>query len=450
MRAIEPVIDTINALIGRAESSPHSTLEGYLLGRLWGPKVDVPVLDALPWYAAARSCEMTGAVSLFGAQVRLARMSQADWSRAGVEGYRIAQGGEAAIAELLTNLRASSTPRDWGLRTTFGRLYEWLAYENSDPVYDPLRDAIRNCAIETMPLGPDDEVFGKPVSVRRVHSIRSAHLQTGRHPKRLRKLLLEAGIIRDVDMKLPDNHVLFSADRAAALLEDAPASMSLNAAGAYLNAPRLHARMLFENSFIRPFIEGKIGIHAFARSELDGFRDRLLGQAVTIAKLGGDQALIPDAARQACCSAMEIVRLILDGRLGWVGKLDGHRGYLSVAVDVSEVRQNVRLEDHGGLSLREVERRLRTSTKAVEALTDGQLLSSRIARNPTNRGPQTIVMPQDLEAFQAAYASLAELSSDRDITSRRLKRSLDEAGIHPAFDPETVQGYFYRRADLPS
>lgn len=93
---------------------------------------------------------------------------------------------------------------------------------------------------------------------------------------------------------------------------------------------------------------------------------------------------------------------------------------------------------------------MRTSTKAVEALTDRQVLSSRIARNPANRSPQTIVMPEDLAAFQADYASLAELSSDRDVTSRRLKRSLDEVGIHPAFDPETIQGYFYRRADLPS
>lgn len=450
VRVVEPMIKTVGALAEEVEPAPQSTLERYLLGRLWGPPVEVGLLDALPWYAAARVCEMTGAVSLFGAQVRLARMSQADWSRAGAEGLRIAQGGQAATKELLANLRASSTPRDWGLRSTFGRLYEWLAYENSDPVYDPLRDAIRTCAIETMPLGPDDEVFGKPVSVRRVHSIRSAHLQTGRHPKRLRKLLLEAGIIRDADMKSPDNHVLFSADRAAALLEEAPGSMSLNAAGAYLNAPRLHTRMLFENGFIRPLVEGKVGSYAFARGELDSFRGRLLVQAVPIAKLGDDQAIIPDAAKQACCSAVEIVRLLLYGRLGWVGKLDGQRGYLSVAVDVAEVRQNVRLEDHGGLSLREVERRLRTTTKAVEALTDRQVLSSRIARNPTNRSPQTIVMPEDLAAFQADYASLAELSSDRDVTSRRLKRSLDELGIHPAFDPETVQGYFYRRADLPS
>jgi hypothetical protein len=77
---------------------------------------------------------------------------------------------------------------DWGLRLAFGRLYEWLAHESDDAAYEPLRDIIRRHVIETMPLGPGDDVFGREVTVRRLHSVRSASLEMDVHPKRLRKL----------------------------------------------------------------------------------------------------------------------------------------------------------------------------------------------------------------------------------------------------------------------
>lgn len=158
--------------VGRMDSP----FEAYLLARLWGPKVEVTFLDALPWYAAARSCEMVGAVSLAGSRFRTAALSEAEWFRAGIEGFRILSGGEASIWDCLERLRASSSEagKDAGLRATYGRLYEWLAHEDGDETYAPLRRIIREHALETLPLGPGDELFGEPVTERRLHSIRYA------------------------------------------------------------------------------------------------------------------------------------------------------------------------------------------------------------------------------------------------------------------------------------
>jgi hypothetical protein len=186
----------------------------------------------------------------------------------------------------------------------------------------------------------------------------------------------------------------------------------------------------------------------FARAEVDSFLDRLLAGAVSVPKAPKDAYCIPAAAKRACCSASEIVRLILERKLTWVGRLTGERGYMAVLVNVEEVRQHVRREDHGGVSLRQVEQRLGTSTAVVKALIRLGHLPSRTAINPVNRCPQTVVDPGELEAFQRTYVSLAALAAERGKHFRRLKAMLDEAGVAPAFEEGTVPATFYRRGDL--
>jgi len=450
-RAVEPMIAHLERMVGEAAPMPLSPLESYLLDRLWSvERTSVASLDSLPWYAVARACEMIGAVASFGPRFNAGSMSTTDWVRAGGAGFRIITGDGRTFVDLIDDLRNASTAHDWGLRATFGRLYEWLAHENEDPAYDPFRRILRERSIETMPFGPGDEIFGEPVAVRKIHSIRSAHYETGRHQKRLRKLLLEVGVIGDDDLAKTDDRILFPAEIAKNWLAETSEAMSLNAAGEYLNAPRVQIRMLFERGFIQPFVVGgkQVRSHAFSRAELDAFLARLLNGAVPIDSVAQGQANIPDAGRQACCSAPEIINLILDGRLRWVGRLRSATGYLSVIVNVDEVRALIRLPDHGGLSLREVERRIQTSTMAVKALIREGHLPAQEAINPTNRCPQTIVMPADLEEFRATFVSLSELAKERGLASRRLMGELREGGVQFAFDPGAVEGHFYRRTDL--
>lgn len=453
-RAIVETAPDLDQLVETAPALPETPLERYLLERLWAKdREPTASADDLPWYAAARISEMLGAVALFGPRFRAEAMSASEWSKAGGAGYEILIGGAATFVDLIDDLRRASTAHDWGLRATYGRFYEWLAHEDDDPVYDRFRTIFRERCIETMPLGPGDVIFGEPVAVRRIHSIRSAWRETGCHPKRLRKLLWKLGVINDDDLALTDDRIVFPAELAADWLGEAASSMSLKAAGEYLNAPRVQIRMLFEQGFIEPFVEGgneTVHTHAFSRAELDTFLSRLLDGAEPVAVLSSDQANLPDAGRHACCSAAEIVKLILDGRLRWVGKLEGETGYLSAIVNVDEVRSCVRLDDHGGISLRQVEKRLLTGTNAVKALLRDGHLPAREAINPTNRCPQTIVMPGDLADFQSTFVSLSQLAKDRGVASRGLMRILREAGVGFAFDPDILEGHFYRRADLPT
>ncbi|MEE1613447.1 hypothetical protein [Microvirga sp. CF3016] len=313
---------------------------------------------------------------------------------------------------------------------------------------DPVRDIVRNHVAETMPVGPGELVLGQEVT-RRVHSVHSAATEYGVHPKRLRKLLHATGRIADLDAELSDERVLFDAEKARPFLEHVAGSLPLQQAGAYLNAPRPHERLLFEAGFIRPFILGGTGTikdHAFARQDLDAFLGRLMAHATDGA--GADLVSVPQAAKRANCSAMEIVGLILEGGLARVGRDPQVPGYLSLRVDPDEIKRLLRRPDHGGLSLREAEKALGTTTRVVKALTAGGHLRTMQAINPVKRNTQTVVLKSDVEAFAARYVSLSAVAREHGWAMRTLKPSLHKAGIAPCFDPGKIHASCYESAAI--
>jgi hypothetical protein len=180
--------------------------------------------------------------------------------------------------------------------------------------------------------------------------------------------------------------------------------------------------------------------------DVDAFLARLLAESVPVWAVTGSQADIPTAMKKACRTCVEIVSLLLDGKLEWVGRLGGQRGYLSVIVDVDEVREKLTDPGHGGLNLRQVELDLGLPTAALKALLADGVLPSRTAINPVNRCPQTVVDASDLAQFKQIFVSLSTLSKERRMNPRRLKNELHRIGVKPTFDPESIgKGYVYRR-----
>ncbi|WP_148287792.1 TniQ family protein [Rhodopseudomonas sp. B29] len=451
---IKPSLDALPELIRASKERPLSGLESYLCERLLHPEQMQPRwLNRLPFYAAARASEMLGAVASRGIRFYVNSLTEDDWHACGGRGYEIAESGEDGIRSLLSDLQDSfrATKHDWGPRSIFGRLYEWLAHEISDEAYAPLRSLITRHVIDTMPVGPGDEIFGKPVESRTLHSLHSASLEFGAHPKRLRKLLLAADVIKADCLDRSDDRILFEAERAQPFLERIEGAMSLKEAGKYINAPRPHERLLFEAGFIQPFIRGRtdrLKNHAFAKQDLDAFLARLLDGSLE-GDQGGHLLPIPDAARRANCAAMEIVRLLLDGSLERVARRPDVSGYLSVLVDPVEVGRHVRGPELHGLTLRSVEKVLRTSSATVKALIKGNHLPSGEMLNPVNRCPQTYVREDALKDFMERFASIDVLARELGTRGHLLRPRLDAMTIDPAFVLSDVNVPFYDRRTLP-
>lgn len=453
-RLVLPTIDQVQRMAEDAAETSPSALEHYLHNRLDG-SAGPAWLDALPWHAAARTCEVIGAVATFGRKAPVQTMTDDQWREAGKAGFEIAAKGYGGIRTFLEELRSTypeshidpSGPQAW-----FGRLHTWVAGVSTE-AFDPLRDIMIDMVRDTAPVGPDDRLFGRPiVKERRLHSIRTAALETGLHPKRLRRILAACGTIPPDHRGLTDDRLIFSAPEAAATLERAKHAITEVEAQVYLNAGRVHTRLLVKAGLIVPFAaagQESMKDNGFDTRDLDDFLAQLTAKAEPRSTHAEPVYRIPEAAKRTNCSAMEIVRTILDGRLEWVGQIAGERGYMSILVDLVEVRELVR-GDHGdNVTLTVVQSSLRTTFAVVDALVRSGVLPSGRAISPINRCPYTAVKAADLAAFQEAFGSLHEIARERGVHFAQLKKALTAHGIEPAFGKPIVPATFYRRADIP-
>jgi hypothetical protein len=158
--------------------------------------------------------------------------------------------------------------------------------------------------------------------------------------------------------------------------------------------------------------------------DLNVFLGRLLAGASDAGADDGSLVPIPTAAKRASCSAMEIVRLILDRKLVRVMRRPDAAGYLSVLVDPEEIKPFVQGQADGSLSLREVERRLVTATRVIKALIEHGHLPSHVEINPVNRCPRQVVKQDDLNAFMSRYAILHGTGKEQGVHHMRLKSAL--------------------------
>ena len=453
---IRPALERIGEAVSGAAARKPSGLEIYLRNRLHGlARRATDWLDSLSFHAAARLCEVVGAVALHGPQVKLNAMTDHDWWEVGDIGYDALADGADGLRTVLDRLSSNYWSRAGctGPKGLFGRLYMWLAHETDDPDYEPVREVITNHVMDTMPVGPGDEIFGKPVTERRLWSVYTASRQSDVIPQRLRKMLAAAEFIAGNTDDMTDHRVVFPATpEVNKFLERTASMMSLKKAGDYLNIPRVQLYLLYRNGVITPFIGGSDDNAidpAFTSGYLDEFLARLTADATERTDVDTGLADIPHTAKTARCSAVDIVQMLLERRLTRVRLAPDLTGFRSVLVDPDEIRQLMHRPREEGMIMKEVELTMRWSGTVVRALVENGWLPSRQALNPINNLPQTLVDRHDLDSFNADYASLHGLAREHGRHFMILKHKIDAAGIRPAFCPDMAKATFYRRADLP-
>jgi len=447
------------SLIRQAKDAPRrqpSALERYLADRLDGTVGNNPWLHGLEFSVVARTSEILGAVATRGREPKLGTMTDDDWRNAADAGYKIAAGGEPAIRAWLAEQQNSypySGSATEGAQAQMGRFFTWLAYSAPDAGFDPVRDLVRLHIIETLPVGPGDTILGKPVEKRILHSVHTASTELGVHPKRLRKILAAKGVLPANHDERSDHAATFSAGGAQELLIKIKTAMTLRDVETYLGAGRVQARLLMEQGFIVPFASTETrwqgGIdHAFAKAHLDDFLARLFDGAIEVAAPQPPIYPIQEATKRATCGAGEILRLILDRKLQWVGRLASTPGYAALLVDADEIKRHVRGPALDGLTAEMMHLEMHTTARVVNALVAAGHLPTKRVINPLNRCPVDITSRADFDAFRQTYATLFDLARELGVHFRVLSARLKEQGIKPALDKETLGATFYKRADI--
>ncbi|WP_416355893.1 TniQ family protein [Aureimonas phyllosphaerae] len=448
---VAPFADGLSHGTFATKGRQSSRLENHLINLFQGRTGGTGWLATYPPYAVVSLCEIFGAVVSHGSSAAPASLTADELYAAGQLGFEILDAGPSSIEAALKSLVSvhGAKKGELGGRLVFGRLYEWLAHETDDAVYEPLRVIMRNVAVNALPLGPGETFLGKAVEERKVHSIHTLHLSTGEHPKRLRKLLVAAEVVGPETSVLSDDRVVFPAVVADSLSGKMLGTMTLAGAARYLGVPRPNDRALLTSGVIDPLVStshrGPLK-HVYSVADLERLVERLQADASLIDASETHLVPILAAAKKANCSVMEVVQLLLDRRLRAVRITPKLKPFPSIMVDPKEVGALVRGPEHGGISLREVMRRMGTNDSVVKALVDSGSLPSRRAINPTNRCPQTVVSETDLHDFMSRYVSLMKLADETGVHFRRLNSEITRRGATPAFDPEKIGARFFERS----
>jgi hypothetical protein len=440
------------AAAAHAQGRRASGFERYLLDRLEG-RPTCNWLDQLPFYAAARTCEMLGLVLAFGPTRKPKLLGHDDWARSGSEGFEVIAEGPAAIADALTGLVASyggnrATPA--GPQAWFGTVYQWLEYQTPDPAYDPLRDLLVRCVADNAPFNPNERMFGKPIPYRRVHSIRSAANEANSECPRLRKALDHAGYLQPGHERLLDHEVTFDAVEAASFLRMIASAMTLLKAASCLGIDWRQAKQLVAAGHLPTLEPGITGtsVPCVAQGDLEAMVNSLRAGAETVRSVPDGACSLPLAVRRAQSRLVDIVRLIRSGSLGWVGCLDGARGLESVLVDVAEIRTRVRGPELSGLTRREVEQSLGIPTDTVRILIKTGVMAATVQRHPSVPRDVIVVAQEEVDRFRARYIRVSDIARELGLSVQAAPRVLRARGIEPALTKAKFQLNFYERVDI--
>ena len=449
---ISPTVADLRLLERRIAKRSPSALEIYLQNRLAGT-VPGCWLDHFPFYAASKIGDMCGAMAVFGCESNLKKLTEADWQACGTPGYEIAAGGAKAIQSLLTDLRNARPARHAtkdGPRAWYGRFYDWLD-STPDPAYDPLKHIVREHIVDTTAVGPGDVVLGAEVKRRRNHSIYTVERDFGLHSQRFRRILLAEGLIRTSPVHVVDHNVIVPVEILRPLLAQIGTLKSVPEVRAYIGAGRVQTDLLIAAGYLTPWGSRTPNtklLDMYSTRDLDAFLEALLRNAVRARPVPLRRVGIPEAASRTCCTAMEIVKFIMEAKLSWVGRNPASHGYMSVLVEIDEVNRALNRPALDGHPCAVVAKRLKTKREVVTKLMERGFIPSKAVSHPRNNYRLRVVPDRAIEDFRLKYCSLVELSRKLRCTTFVVTDKMKAAGIKPAIGRTECGATFYKRHEI--
>ena len=430
----------------RTQRSP-TKLECYLTKRIEGVPQN-PWLDKLPFNAVAMASEALGLMLAFGPDKQIGGLSPSERCKAGEAGFEVVSNGEAAIRACLNDLHVQGGGPTWFQRRFYGYFFLWLEASKSK-LYQPIKEIMREHIIATYPIGTGEDVLGKPCKRRLVHSIASAKAATGIEPKKIKHILHTNGFL-DKDPKTGqfEKNVLFRADDIDPILRKFNGSICQVATRRRVNAPRAQFDVLLAHNIIKSIGGAGDARPSYDVAEIDNFLKRLSDGAVIVEPLTDQYVDIQTACRKTVSSAAEVVSLILNGRLKFVGRDPAQHGYRSVLVDPIEVAEQMQLTAPKGYMKHELGGLLGVNDPAVKYLTTSGLLPITKSRHPISRKAISIVSYADMGQFLETYAPAKTLAEALLANTRTIANRLEKLGITPIDMPDGCRGRIFEKIDL--
>lgn len=433
-----------------SEPCRKTTFETYVDERLSGLASTDRWIDAMPLYVAGQLCETVGATILLGKKYDSSQVSDKDWIRAAEAGYQVLGGGQGAFEIYLKWLHGDFWQRNSISvgHHLYGRLYDYLDHESGDPAYDPLRRVVYEVAMNDLPLGFGDELFG-PVRERRNHSIITAAREFKIDSRTLRERLHRARLIKADQAQMPNSRIIIPREAIEQEMRSTERTLLWTEARAYLGV-RLAIWNLLTKTGAVPVSSVRTDAVSplYNRADLDQFLDLAFGMIKCEFDPARDLKSMHEAVAIAKCKIGAAVELFLSGQLETVARDPDTFGFDGLRFDPEELRIKSRPHDHGLLTVRDAMIRLGLDYRVARKLIERGYLSSEEVVNPLTRRRQQMLEPESVAAFRTEFISLFALARARKKHALQVRGVLQRKGVDVAISSDEVGATFYRRSEL--
>jgi hypothetical protein len=271
--------------------------------------------------------------------------------------------------------------------SVLGPMAHWLRRNLSKDAYQPIVDLMQDILVRNMPFGEGQTIL-RPVEIRHLHSVASAHAEYGLPHDRIRALMKA----NDPDFRdgLSDASTYFDAAALRPILEAASDTLTSKEAGAALGTREERVHDLLEASILAQVETRSDDERTYTRirkSAVEDLTHRLKGKMAVVASDEGHMSLAA-ASRTWRRPFHTLVAMILEGSLD-----------ASIVPGTTPVLERVRVASDalnldaspfaGGdddlMRLKEAELALGTTNITVADLVKRGYLRQRILRRETGR-----------------------------------------------------------------
>jgi hypothetical protein len=438
--------------VGCQASLRPSPLQEYAVARLAGASGPT-WLDGQGIEQAVRATEMLGAVIAFGSEQKASNMTENMWDEAGRAGWAAVSEGETAIRATFMDLlkRAETKLGPTHPKTAYGMLYAWMSASRLSKDPGPIRALLQEHILDTAPLTKGQILLGSPVEAPRVSSV--AKIAAGElvHPRTLRNLLADQGVISASDREAPCGHIFLRYDDARPFIRMLKHAVPVSRLPELLGASRPMVSALLEIGALT-WLTGVEAASSKMSKAVDGlemaaFLEEMQARLPEVAEKPTTMVTLAKAAEKGRVKLSVILSMLLQGRLQRACRLAGFPGLSAVLVDPREIKSKLALPRPG-----------MSGELALIILGFDPSRGRRVFSHPKAEpliasepyGEDVWVSPAALENFRQKYVTKKRLPLIMGARPLAIEKLLRERGVKPIWDSKEFGAAIYQRVDLPT
>ena len=322
----------------------------------------------------------------------------------------------------------------------YGDLYRWL-YASQIPEFDLFRNAFKRHAAQRITWNNSLTAFGGALETYTT-TLGTIIDHCGSPFVKTYLFAMHLGYI-DASQPIMRAHPVprSALDKIQAMLQD---EIYTRDAASYLGIARLRLKKLCDRRMIEVIslqAQGR-SLDVLLRSNLDEFLDKLSRGAPDVEAPPEGAKTIVKAAKKSNLDYLELIQLILDGKIQVIARQRSLRGLLSLFVDLDDVLK-LRQVAPNLYTLKHAAKRFGQTYNAMQVLTREGAIPS--IPNPSTRQPSRLVTLEDCQKFFQEYASVGELAARFGQSPNTLVRVLTLMDVEP-LSTGSRSSLFYARS----